>query len=236
MSIEPLIFAFVFIGVLLMVEGLYLLAFGKSVRQASKVNRRLQLLDKSADPEEVLSQLRKEREQHLGFSSIPIMSPMFANAAKANIAWSPAVISLIMVGCMGAVYVGLTYASSAAPSKGRTAPIHSAPAPARSQTCPARRGLAASGSTLAGISKPSPMRAKVPASGSAISSMISGSASGAQSPARGSAPASASDTCSSSGTSGPKNTSALPKTFCDQGLAPPIFQAATSGACAMAMP
>lgn len=116
MSIEPLIFAFVFIGVLLMVEGLYLLAFGKSVRQASKVNRRLQLLEKGSDPEEVLTQLRKEREQHLGFGSIPIMSPLFENAAKANIAWSPALISVIMVGCMGAVYIGLTYASTAAPS------------------------------------------------------------------------------------------------------------------------
>ena len=114
MSIEPLIFAFVFIGVLLMVEGLYLLAFGKSVRQTSKINRRLQLLDKGADPEDVLSQLRKEREQHLGLGSIPIMSPMFENAAKANIAWSPAVITMIMIGAMALAYFALTWFSSAA--------------------------------------------------------------------------------------------------------------------------
>ncbi len=100
MSIEPLIFAFVFIGVLLMVEGLYLLAFGKSVRQNSKVNRRLQLLDKGADPEEVLSQLRKEREQHLGVNSIPLMAPLFERAAQANIPWSPLVITMIMMTAM----------------------------------------------------------------------------------------------------------------------------------------
>ncbi len=56
MSIEPLIFAFIFIGVLLMVQGRYLLAFGKQTRLSNNINRRLALLKKgrgrrgSADP------------------------------------------------------------------------------------------------------------------------------------------------------------------------------------------
>ncbi|SET67610.1 type II secretion system F family protein [Oceanicella actignis] len=114
MSLEPLVFAFVFIGVLLMVEGLYLLAFGKSVRQAKKVNRRLQLLEQGGDPEEVLTQLRKEREQHEGAASVPLLAPLFDYAAKANIAWSPAMITLIMLAAMGLSYLALSWFSSAA--------------------------------------------------------------------------------------------------------------------------
>lgn len=113
MTFEPLIFALVFIGVLLMVEGLYLLAFGKASRQASKVNRRLMLLEKGADPQEVLSQLRKEREQHLSFATIPLMSTLFKKASQANIPWSPATITAIMLGAMAACFFLLTYLSTA---------------------------------------------------------------------------------------------------------------------------
>ncbi|MEL6126856.1 MAG: pilus assembly protein TadB, partial [Pseudomonadota bacterium] len=64
MSFEPLIYALIFVGVLLMVEGIYLLIFGSSVRLESKVNRRLELLEKGEDPEQVLETLRQERDQH----------------------------------------------------------------------------------------------------------------------------------------------------------------------------
>ena len=57
----PILYAMIFIGVLMIVEGIYLLIFGKTHSRESSVNRRLQLLEKGGDREEVLVQLRKER-------------------------------------------------------------------------------------------------------------------------------------------------------------------------------
>ncbi|MGG7566680.1 type II secretion system F family protein [Rhodovulum sp. DZ06] len=114
MTFEPLIFVIIFIGVLLVVKGLYLLAFGKSATLDSKVNRRLALLEKGADAEEVLTQLRKEHEQHLGLSSVPIMSPLFEKAAHANLPWSPTVLTLIMILCSAIAFVAMTMFTSAA--------------------------------------------------------------------------------------------------------------------------
>ena len=114
MSFEPLIFVIIFVGVLLMVQGLYLLAFGKSARLDSKVNRRLTLLEKGADAEEVLTQLRKEHEQHLGLSSVPIMSPLFEKAAHANMPWSPTVLTLIMLMCSAVAFVAMSMFTGAA--------------------------------------------------------------------------------------------------------------------------
>jgi len=97
MSFEPLIYALIFVGVLFMVEGIYLVIFGKSVRLESKVNRRLDLLEKGEDPEEVLNTLRREREQHRESLSLPILAPLSAKAAQANIAFSPPALVMIMV-------------------------------------------------------------------------------------------------------------------------------------------
>lgn len=97
MSFEPLIYALIFVGVLFMVEGIYLVIFGKSVRLESKVNRRLELLEKGEDPEEVLNTLRREREQHRESISLPVLAPLSAKAAQANIAFSPPALVMIMV-------------------------------------------------------------------------------------------------------------------------------------------
>lgn len=40
LSAEPIIYGLIFIGVLVLVEGLYLVTFGKSISLNSKVNRR----------------------------------------------------------------------------------------------------------------------------------------------------------------------------------------------------
>lgn len=114
MSFEPIIYAMIFVGVLLMVEGVYLLIFGKSVRLESKVNRRLELLEKGEDPEDVLETLRAERDQHRRNSGIPIMSPLYERAAQANIAFTPRGLVLV-IGMMAImVFVLLTIFSSAA--------------------------------------------------------------------------------------------------------------------------
>jgi len=113
MSFEPLIYALVFVGILLIVEGIYLVIFGKSVRLESKVNRRLELLEKGEDPEEVLNTLRREREQHREGLSLPILAPLSAKAAQANIAFSPPALVLIMTFLGVVSFVMLTFFTNA---------------------------------------------------------------------------------------------------------------------------
>ncbi len=113
MSIQPLIYALIFVGVFFMVEGIYLAFFGKSVRQDAKVNRRLQLLQNGENPEDVMDTLRKEREQHLGASGIPLLAPLSAKAAQANIEFSPVALILVMIVVAIAAFLGLTFFTGA---------------------------------------------------------------------------------------------------------------------------
>ena len=71
-SPTPIIYGLIFIAVLLLVEGIYLVVFGKSISLNSKVNRRLDLLEKGGQREKVLEQLRKEASQHLKAKGIPL--------------------------------------------------------------------------------------------------------------------------------------------------------------------
>ncbi|MDO9527510.1 MAG: pilus assembly protein TadB, partial [Gemmobacter sp.] len=91
MQINPsiLIYGLIFAGVLLLVEGLYLTVFGKSISLNSKVSRRLALMEKGGSREKVLEQLRKEMSQHMNAKSIPLYSILAEKAQKANIAFSP---------------------------------------------------------------------------------------------------------------------------------------------------
>ncbi len=113
MSPEPIIYAAIFVGVLLAVEGIYLVVFGSSIRLNSRVNRRLDLLERGNDREEVLETLRREREQHRNCARIPLFSIISDRAAKANIAFSPRALILVMVGLSIAAFVGLTFGTSA---------------------------------------------------------------------------------------------------------------------------
>lgn len=96
-SIEPLIYIVIFIAVLAMVQGVYLVIFGKSISMDGKVNRRLDMLDKGGSREQVLDQLRKEMTQHMKSQSIPIYAILANKAQKANIAFTPTQIVLLMV-------------------------------------------------------------------------------------------------------------------------------------------
>ncbi|MBL4766575.1 MAG: pilus assembly protein TadB, partial [Rhodobacteraceae bacterium] len=62
LSTEPIIYGLIFVAVLVLVEGLYLVVFGKSISLNSRVNRRLEMLEKGAACEQVLDQLRKEMQ------------------------------------------------------------------------------------------------------------------------------------------------------------------------------
>jgi tight adherence protein B len=96
MSIAILL-VLLFFGVILIIEGIYLVVFGKSIKLNSRVNRRLALLQQGKDHEEVLNTLRKEREQHAKSRKVPVLSILGNKAAQANIAFSPKALVMIMV-------------------------------------------------------------------------------------------------------------------------------------------
>ncbi|MAC79865.1 MAG: pilus assembly protein TadB [Rhodobacteraceae bacterium] len=112
-SAEPVIYGLIFVGVLALVEGVYLVAFGKSISLNSKVNRRLDMLDKGAGREQVLEQLRKEMQQHMKSQSIPLYSLLADKAQKAAIAFSPQQLILLMMGLAGLAFVGLSIGTTA---------------------------------------------------------------------------------------------------------------------------
>ena len=88
-STAPLIYLMIFVAVVVIVNGIYLIVFGKSISLNSKVSRRLTLLEKNANREQVLEQLRKEMNQHLNAKNIPLYSMLAKKAQRANIAFSP---------------------------------------------------------------------------------------------------------------------------------------------------
>ncbi len=113
---EPLIYGVIFIAVLLLVEGLYLTVFGKSISLNNRVNRRLDLMDKGSAREEVLEQLRKEMSQHLKAKKIPLYAIIATKAQKANIAFTPQQILMIMVGLTVFSFFALTFGTEASPT------------------------------------------------------------------------------------------------------------------------
>ena len=112
-SAEPLIYGLIFISVLVIVEGVYLTVFGKSISLNSRVNRRLEMLEKGIGREKVLEQLRKEMSQHMKSQSIPLYSILADKAQKANIAFTPSQL-VMMMGVLGVIaFVGLTIGTEA---------------------------------------------------------------------------------------------------------------------------
>jgi tight adherence protein B len=108
MSAEPIIYGLIFVGVLVLVEGLYLVVFGKSISLNSRVNRRLEMLEKGDRREEVLDKLRKEMQQHMNARTIPLYSLLSDKAQKAAIAFTPQQLVLIMAGISVMIFFGLT--------------------------------------------------------------------------------------------------------------------------------
>ena len=113
-SAAPLIYILIFVAVLVLVEGIYLTVFGKSISLNNRMSRRLALLEKNQNREQVLEQLRKEMSQHINSRGIPLYSMLATKAQKANIAFSPQQ----LIGIMGLVtvmaFLGLTIGTEAA--------------------------------------------------------------------------------------------------------------------------
>lgn len=113
-SAAPIIYGLIFFAVLLLVEGVYLTVFGKSISLNNRVNRRLALMEKGDSREKVLEQLRKEMSQHMSSKGIPLYSLLAEKAQKANIAFSPRQLIMLMIALSGFAYVGLTMGTGAA--------------------------------------------------------------------------------------------------------------------------
>ncbi len=114
-SVEPFIYVLIFVAVLALVQGAYLVIFGKSISMNGKVNRRLEMLDKGGNREQVLDQLRKEMTQHMKSQSIPIYSLLANKAQKANIAFTPIQVIMVMVVVSIAAFLMLTIFTAVAP-------------------------------------------------------------------------------------------------------------------------
>ena len=106
-SAAPIIYIVIFVAVLAIVQGAYLVIFGKSISMNGKVNRRLELLEKGGGREQVLEQLRKEMTQHMKSQSIPLYSILATKAQKANIAFSPSQLIMLMGVVTVVAYIGL---------------------------------------------------------------------------------------------------------------------------------
>ncbi|WP_137110377.1 type II secretion system F family protein [Rhodobacter sp. SY28-1] len=112
-SAAPLIYIMIFVAVVVIVNGIYLIVFGKSISLNSRVSRRLTLLEKNANREQVLEQLRKEMNQHLNARNIPLYSMLAKKAQRANIAFSPQALIGIMAVLSGFAYMMLSVFTSA---------------------------------------------------------------------------------------------------------------------------
>ena len=113
-SIEPLIYIGIFVGVVLLVQGIYLMVFGKSVSMNARVNRRLSMMEKGGSREDVLAKLRKEMDQHMSSRGVPLYSLIADKAQKANIAFSPQQLMFVMAGVGVAAFVLMTFLTGAA--------------------------------------------------------------------------------------------------------------------------
>ena len=112
---ELIVYGLIFVGVLVLVEGIYLTVFGKSISLNSRVSRRLQLMEKGDSREKVLEQLRKEMNQHLKAQEIPLYSLLAKKAQLAGLAFTPIQLVIIMFGLSAVTFVGLSVGTTGSP-------------------------------------------------------------------------------------------------------------------------
>ena len=121
-SFEPILYGVIFVAVLLLIEGVYLVVFGKSISLNNKVNRRLDMMQKGGSREKVLEQLRKEMNQHMNSGGIPLYSMLAEKALRANIAFSPTVLMVMMGVLATVVFLVLTqFTTASVPVRGAIA-------------------------------------------------------------------------------------------------------------------
>ena len=104
MLFQPLIYALIFVAVIAIVEGIYLIVYGKTLKREKRVNRRLRLLQDGKDTEEVLTILRAEREGSERQRKIPVIGVLLDQARQASITMSPVAMVITLVGLIGASF------------------------------------------------------------------------------------------------------------------------------------
>jgi len=118
MSVSPtlLIYALIFGGILLLVEALYLMTFGRSARLGSRLNRRMEMLDGKVKRADVIDTLRKETTQHTRGTAIPFYSLLAEKAEKGKIAFSPVMLIVIMALLSGVAFMAISFFLAGAPT------------------------------------------------------------------------------------------------------------------------
>ncbi|GMG82939.1 type II secretion system F family protein [Paralimibaculum aggregatum] len=101
MLFQPLIYGLIFVGVIAIVEGVYLIVYGKTLKREKKVNRRLTLLQDGKDTEEVLTILRAEREGSERVRKLPVIGVLLDQARQASISMTPVSMTVALVGLIG---------------------------------------------------------------------------------------------------------------------------------------
>ena len=109
---ELIVYGAIVVATVVLLQGIYLVAFGRSVSLNSRVNRRLELLEKGHGREAVMEQLRKEMNQHLKAKRVPVYAILAEKAQRGGIAFSPTQLILVMILLTAFVYTGLTLGTS----------------------------------------------------------------------------------------------------------------------------
>jgi len=114
-SLSPLIYVAIFGAVLLVIQAIYLLLFGNQIARNNKLNRRLDLIEQGQSKQEIIERLRKERSNHSGqASSMPLYGLVEAHARRANIAFAPSTLVLLMFALSVFSFLMLTLFTGAA--------------------------------------------------------------------------------------------------------------------------
>jgi tight adherence protein B len=107
-GLGPLVYIMIFVAIVVMVQGVYMLAFGKSISMNTRLSRRMALLEKTQDREKVLEQLRKEMNQHIKTRGIPLYALLAKKAQLASIAFTPNQLMMLMGAAAFVAFMGLT--------------------------------------------------------------------------------------------------------------------------------
>ena len=100
------VYGLLFVGVLLTVEGLYLLYYDWRYGTTRHLNRRLADLSKRGQPESVLVALRRARaNEKAGVMRAPILGPLLRRARKADIPLNPFTLLLLLIFLSGGLYL-----------------------------------------------------------------------------------------------------------------------------------
>jgi tight adherence protein B len=105
---QPIVYGLIFLGVYLMLSGLYLLFFGRQLRRGRRINRRLALLQEGRDSEEVLAILRHEREGLGPNRSAPVIGRLAEMARDANVVLPTRSLWLLLGSLSSAAFLFLT--------------------------------------------------------------------------------------------------------------------------------